>query len=100
MMRNFLIIFGLSFFQNSSYSIVSRARNRDNYAYLIISSVISNGIWFLTFRQLILSDMNLFLFIPYCMGSVVGSLVGTRLSMLIEKWLGAESDSHLSKKGK
>lgn len=100
MMYDFFIILILSFFQNSSYSVVSRARNRDNHIYLIVSAVISNGIWFLTFRQLILSDMNAILFIPYCIGSVIGSLVGAKVSMLIERWLGAESDSHLSKKGK
>lgn len=61
----------------------------------MIASVFSNGIWFLTFRQLILAEMSFMLFIPYTIGTVSGSLCGAKLSMWIEKKVGAESDSHL-----
>lgn len=85
----------LAFTQNVSFSIVSRSRNRDNFTYHILASVLSNGVWFLTMRELVVSDLNLTLAIPYVIGTVVGSAVGVKISMRIEKLLGATSDSHL-----
>ena len=90
-----LKILGLAFIQNISFSIVSRSRNRNNKKYHIIASLFSNSIWFLTFRELILGDMNYYLFIPYVIGTVIGSSYGMTISMKIEKWLGASADGHL-----
>ena len=90
-----LKILGLAFIQNISFSIVSRSRNRNNKKYHIIASLFSNSIWFLTFRELILGDMNYYLFIPYVIGTVIGSSYGMAISMKIEKWLGASADGHL-----
>ena len=42
--------------------------------------------------------MNLGLFVPYCVGTVCGSVFGVKASMVIERMLGAESDAHLKKK--
>jgi hypothetical protein len=92
-----LSIMLLAFTQNISFSVVSRSRNRNSLKYHLIAAVFSNGVWYLTFRQLVLSDMTFGLFIPYTIGSVAGSLVGQKLSMLIEKWIGATSDGHLVK---
>ena len=88
----------LAFAQSVSFSIVSRSRNRNNITYHIIASIFSNGIWFLTFRNLILSEMNLLLFVPYTIGTVSGSVTGVKISQWIEKLLHAESDSHLNSK--
>lgn len=82
--------------QNISFSIVSRSRNRDNIKYHIIAASFSNTIWFLTFRQLIKADMDFLLFIPYVLGTVAGSCLGVKISMFIEKLLGASADQHLS----
>jgi len=90
-----LSLLGLAFVQSVSFSLVSRSRNRNNIKYHIIASIFSNAIWFLTFRQLVLSDMNLLLFIPYTIGTVAGSVTGVKVSQWIEKILHAESDSHL-----
>ena len=87
----------LAFTQNISFSVVSRSRNRNSLKYHLIAAVFSNGVWFLTFRQLVLSEMTFALFIPYTIGSVAGSLVGQKLSMWIEKLMGATSDGHLVK---
>lgn len=94
-----LKIFGLALVQNISFSIVSRSRNRNNKKYHVIASIFSNSIWFLTFRELILGEMNFYLFLPYIMGTVIGSSYGMTISMKIEKWLGASADGHL-KEGK
>ena len=93
-----LSLLALAFAQNTAFSVVSRSRNRDNMTYHIIASVFSNGIWFLTFKQLITADMTYELFPAYCAGTVCGSVFGVKVSMWIERILGAESDSHLKKK--
>lgn len=85
----------LAFAQYVSFTIVSRSRNRSNLKYHMIAAIASNGIWFLTFRQLVLGEMSLLLFLPYTLGTVAGSLAGAKISMRIERWLGAGSDDHL-----
>jgi len=98
MLLQWVIIGLLGLAQNISFSIVSRSRNRNNIKYHIIAAIFSNGVWYLTFRSLVLSNMNLLLFIPYCAGTVTGSVIGVRISMFIEKLLHAASDDHLNKK--
>jgi len=57
------------------------------------AAVLPNGVWFLTFRELIIvGDMDLTLFIPYCIGTVAGSLTGAKASMWIEQRIGAKAD--------
>lgn len=90
-----LTILLLAFAQNVSFTIVSRSRNRSSFRYHMLASVFSNGIWFLTFRQLILAEMTYVLFIPYTLGTVAGSLCGAKVSMWIERRIGARSDSHI-----
>lgn len=87
----------LAFIQNVSFSIVSRSRNRDNINYHIVASLFSNTLWFLTMRELVVSNMTLWLLIPYTIGTVIGSVYGVKVSMFIEKKLNARSDSHLEK---
>lgn len=91
-----LTILGLAFVQNVSFSVVSRSRNRNNIRYHVIAASFSNGIWFLTFRELVLADMSFVLFLPYCVGTVAGSVLGVKISMFIEKILGASADGHLT----
>lgn len=93
----FKIIF-LAFIQNTSFSMVSRSRNRDNMTYHMVASLFSNTLWFITLKELMLADMTIWLFIPYAIGTVTGSVFGAKLSMRIEKFLGASADGHLGKK--
>lgn len=88
----YLYILMLAFVQNISFSIVSRARNRNNQTYHLIAATFSNGVWFLTFRELVLADMNALLFIPYVIGTVIGSLTGAKVSMFVEQAIGAVAD--------
>lgn len=85
----------LSAAQQVSFSLVSRSRQRNNMTYHIIASIFSNGVWFLTFRQLQVEWWTAELFVPYALGGTVGSVMGVGISMIIEKWLGASSDSHI-----
>ena len=58
-------------------------------------AVASNGVWFLTSRRLVLSQMNVWLFSFYALGTVTGNVVGVHISTWIENWLGATSDGHI-----
>lgn len=86
-----LIILGLAFAQNTSFTMVSRSRNRDNMTYHAICSVFSNGLWFLTMHQLVVADLTIWLMIPYVTGTVAGSLFGATVSIAIEKAIGAKT---------
>jgi uncharacterized membrane protein YfcA len=98
MLTKMLLLMLLAFAQSVSFSVVSRSRNRNNITYHMIASIFSNAIWFLTFRSLVVNNMNFALFIPYTIGTVGGSVTGVKVSQFIEKILHAESDSHLIKK--
>lgn len=65
--------------------------------YHLVAATGSHFIWFMSFRYLIMADMTLLLAIPYTFGTVSGSLTGVKLSMIVEKWLGATADGHLEK---
>jgi hypothetical protein len=93
-----LVILILAFVQNISFSLVSRSRNRDNMKYHIIASGFSNVLWFLTFKQLIMTEMSLYVLPFYMIGTITGSVFGVKISMKIERWLGAASDRHLKEK--
>ena len=93
----FLIILGLAWVQNVSFSLVSRSRNRDHKGYHVVAATISNTIWFLTMRQLVLSDLSVMLLPAYVTGTVIGSLNGMTISMWIERKLGATADGHVVK---
>ena len=84
-----LWLMAIAYGQNISFSLVSRARNRNHMGYHAAASVLSNGVWFATFHYLVVNEMSWILFIPYCIGTVAGSLTGSKLSMRIEAWLGA-----------
>lgn len=94
---NFTYMMLVAFFQNISFSMVSRARNRDSVVYHMVAAWFSNGVWFATFAYLVHFGMSWALFIPYTCGTVAGSLTGARISMWIEGLLGATSDSHIKK---
>lgn len=100
MLIKMLTILALAFVQNISFSIVSRSRNRNNIKYHLIAATFSNTIWFLTFRELVKADMSFILFLPYVMGTICGSCCGVKISMFIERLLGASADQHLSSKSK
>lgn len=85
-----ITIFLLAFIQNISFSLVSRSRNRDNMTYHAICSVFANGIWFLTMRELVVADLTYWLIIPYVLGTVSGSVFGAKVSMRIERLIGAK----------
>lgn len=93
-----LTLFVLAYIQNVSFSIVSRSRNRNSLKFHLVAAFFSNSIWFLTFRALVKADMSLTLFPWYCAGTMIGSATGVKISMWIERKLGATSDGHVKPK--
>lgn len=88
----YAFILSLAFIQNVAFTMVSRSRNRDNMTYHAICSVFSNGIWFITMRELVVADLSWWLLMPYVVGTVAGSLFGAKVSMKIERAIGALAD--------
>jgi hypothetical protein len=88
----------LAFCQNVSFSIVSRSRNRNHITYHLIAAIFSNGVWFCTFKMLVTNNMDFYMFVPYTVGTVSGSICGVKISQWIEQMLGATSDDHIKKK--
>jgi hypothetical protein len=88
---SWLLVLVLAYIQNIAFALVSRARNRDSYTYHAVCSVLSNGIWFLTMKQLVVSDLSLMLLLPYVVGTVAGSMTGQHVSIKIEKLIGAKT---------
>ncbi|KKS44020.1 MAG: hypothetical protein UV48_C0005G0017 [Candidatus Azambacteria bacterium GW2011_GWA2_42_9] len=88
-----LILTAFSAAQQIAFSMVSRSRNRDSMIYHVIASIFSNGVWFLTFRQLHVKNWTPELYVPYAAGGAVGSVTGVAISMGIEKKLHITSET-------
>lgn len=88
----------LAFAQNVAFSLVSRSRNRSSISYHIVAAILSNAVWFLTFRHLVIAGMTWVLLAPYTVGTVCGSVFGVKVSMRIEQLLGATSDGHVKER--
>lgn len=86
-----LLVLVMAFAQNIAFTMTSRSRNRDHMGYHASCAVASNGIWFLTMRELVVADLSLWLLIPYVVGTVAGSVSGAEISMKIEKLIGAKT---------
>jgi len=74
MILDILQMLGLVILQNASFTLVSRARNSKSIMYHTIASVLSNGIWLLVIRQVVLNLNNWLLMITYLVGAVIGSI--------------------------
>lgn len=83
----------LAFAQNISFSVISRARNRNSDNYHLIAAVFSNGVWFLTFQHLVINNMTLSMVLPFIAGTTLGSLFGAAISKSIENILGLTADA-------
>lgn len=86
-----LTLIGLAFIQNMSFTLVSRARNRDSKLYHTVCSIFSNSVWFITMGILVKMDMDFILFIPYLLGTVCGSLFGAEVAIKVEKFINAKT---------
>lgn len=74
MLIQIIKMLGLVILQNASFTLVSRARNSNSLIYHTIASVLSNGIWLLVIRQVVMNLDNWILMITYLVGAVIGSI--------------------------
>lgn len=73
-MKEIIIMFSLVVLQNASFTLISRARNSKSILYHGIASVLSNGIWLLVIRQVVIHLDQVDLMITYLVASVLGSI--------------------------
>ena len=86
----YAIVLVLAFFQNIAFSMVGRSRNRDNMTYHALCAVASNTLWFATMGFLVAAELSWWLAPFYIAGTVAGSVLGAKISMRIEKLIGAK----------
>ncbi len=79
----------VSLWQAVSFTMVSRARQRNNPQYLAWASVFSNGVWYLCMHYLSQGAITPDKAIPYIAGNAGGSLIGQNLAMKVEQATGA-----------
>lgn len=73
-MREVIIMFLLVVLQNASFTLVSRARNSSSLLYHALASIVSNSIWLLVIRQVVLNFDRIDLMVTYVVGSVCGGI--------------------------
>jgi len=73
-MLEWIILFCTVVIQNASFTLVSRARNSSSLIYHGGAAILSNGIWLLVIRQVILNINEFHLMMAYLCGSVLGSV--------------------------
>lgn len=87
-----LMLFAVCVVQAWSFTIVSRARQRNNQQYLAWASVFSNGIWYVCMHYLAQGKITLEKAAPYLIGNAGGSLLGQNVAMKVEQLTGALMD--------
>lgn len=86
-----VVMMVLAFLQNTSFSLSSRSRNTNSTKYHKIAALLSNSVWFITSKYLIVDQhMSWLLFIPYTIATVEGSVMGQRIAIWVENRLGIE----------
>lgn len=80
-MMVYLKIFFLIVLQNASFTLMSRARNRDSLMFHGLASILSNGVWLLVIRQVVINLDNPAFQVTYLLGAVVGSVLMHYISM-------------------
>lgn len=90
-MNPLITLVALAFAQNVSFSLVSRARNRDNFSYHATAATLSNLIWFATMHHLVATELSWAVLPAYLLGTVTGSLSGAWISIRIERLIGAKA---------
>jgi hypothetical protein len=88
-----LVLLAVSAWQAVSFTMVSRARQRNNAQYLAWTSVFSNGVWYVCLHYLAQGAITAEKAAPYIVGNAAGSLVGQTLAMKAEQATGALMDA-------
>lgn len=82
----------MTFLFNVSACFYARARNRNNFTYHGIATIVSGTFWFYSFKPLMETGLDVYGFFCYSIGTLFGSLVGQRISLYIESRIMAFAD--------
>ncbi|MDP2630425.1 MAG: hypothetical protein Q8P56_03385 [Candidatus Uhrbacteria bacterium] len=85
----------LAYGQNIAFGLGSRAKNRNSALYIVFTSILGTLALFFVWRVLVVQGMPLELFMPYTAATVLGSITGARVSMIIEQLFGIRPDDHV-----
>lgn len=84
-----VVILALTFAQGVLATMSSRSRNRSNMTYHALCQGGSHTVWFLALSTLLTAEVIETMLVPYVIGYTSGSLFGAKISMRIERWVGA-----------
>lgn len=86
------VIICFAAFQYIGFTLLSRARNRNNRTYEAYTSIMSNGGWLASFGKLTQHEWGMPLFLPYIIGTMLGGNIGIGIAMHIERRFGISSN--------
>ena len=89
-------VFGLSFLNTGIHTFVRRSRNVSNTLFHNVGLLCQGLNFFLLFRFLAAEDMSWIFFLPFAMGGILGGLFAQKFTMLAERKIKADPDSHLN----
>ncbi len=90
----------LTILQNASFTLVSRARNSRSVSYHAAAAVLSNGIWLLVIRKVVMNLNDTVLMLTYLVGSVTGSVLMHFIAMKYIETGKRAVDVNITMKGK
>lgn len=73
-MKSILFMMMLSFIQNASFTVVSRARNSDSILYHGIASIFSSALWLIVLKNVVTNIDSWQMVAGYMIGTVSGSV--------------------------
>jgi len=87
----FLMI--MAYIQNVSYGLQARAGTRSSNVFHLVTAVMANLVFFVTFRYLVKGNMTLSLLPAYMFATIFGSLHANLASRKIENLIGARTEA-------
>lgn len=88
-------VIGLGILQNFFYALSTRASARGNNWYIATTGLMSGLAFYFSALFLLSKQMDFSLFVPYIIGTTLGSTIGAFISMIIEWTMQLRPDEHL-----
>lgn len=80
-MLHILIMFALTMLQSASFTLVSRARNTRSIWFHGIAAILSNGVYILVLKRVVMDLKSSDVQLAYVCGSTTGAMIMHTLSM-------------------
>jgi hypothetical protein len=92
-------VLGLKFLDNGIHTFVRRSRNVGNTLFHNIGLLAQGLNFFFLFRFLASEDMSWIFFLPFAVGGILGGLFVQKFTIIAERKIKADPDSHLNPEG-